>query len=437
MILQPDGQVEGIADHAAKVAKVGKHERSPPAMKEIGTKSSPPGSFKKIPGSVSFENVRRLTPDEDELHHKAAFVEDSKDSGTNILVERWVLKQSRWLGHWRWRWLVLTPVHLRFYGMEHGNSVGAPPTEEFEVRTVRGVSVLADGEIEPVVQRATPLSCVLLLEKPEPHHSIVKVRIDARSVLLAVTSSGSSMAPAGMLATSIVNASIATRTNNAAYRTPGTRFAFEPRGLVTLRDRYAIGGEIGRGHFGTVFSARCLQSGRAVAIKKVPLIGRGTMPGRNPVRARVHAEVEILLEVRSPYIVELLNYVEEGPCMGCLVMELLPGGDLYTQVVERYWPNSEERTGDDGAETGDKSRRASQPQPCGYSERDVVSIMRMALRAQPGCERTSTPSFCEIRLGIRACRHSPRDARALLDSRHPRAQWGWRPCTISRFAIAT
>ena len=55
------------------------------------------------------------------------------------------------------------------------------------------------------------------------------------------------------------------------------------------------------------FRARCLQSGRAVAVKKVPLTGRETTQHANPVRERVRTEVSVLREVRSPHVVELLD----------------------------------------------------------------------------------------------------------------------------------
>ena len=60
--------------------------------------------------------------------------------------------------------------------------------------------------------------------------------------------------------------------------------------------------------------------------------------------------------VRHPHVVALLNYHESG-LQAHLVMELLPGGDLYSQVVQRY--------------CGDRAT--------GYSESDVREILRMAL----------------------------------------------------------
>ena len=36
--------------------------------------------------------------------------------------------------------------------------------------------------------------------------------------------------------------------------------------------------------------------------------------------------------MRHPHVVRLLDYVEEGRSVAYLVMELLPGGDLYSQA---------------------------------------------------------------------------------------------------------
>ena len=150
-------------------------------------------------------------------------------------------------------------------------------------------------------------------------------------------------------------------TGIARYLSPGARHAFEPPGLLTqaLRCRYAIGEEL-CGTYGAVTRGRCLQSGREVALKRLSLeppkgwLGRSE--GSNAMRQLLRDEVSILRELReaSPHVVQLLDYVEEAHC-GCLVLELLPSGDLFTQVAERY-------------------RRQG-----GYSEHDARQLLRMAL----------------------------------------------------------
>jgi hypothetical protein len=359
--------------------------------------------------AVSFENVRTLTPEEEELAN--ALIDAGVDCEL-VLHEGWVLKQSRWLGRWRRRWLVLTARQLRFYEQPCGGTA----TEVIQTHQLRGVRVLADTDEAP----ATPFSCMGGAEvvPQRSHFSIVQVRTDGGRLLLlgpAPERHGLERTlAANELATAVVNASCAARTMLPQYLVPGdTVFVFEARGLVSLRDRYSVGSEIGRGRHGTVFAGRCLQTGRAVAIKKMPLQGRATTPGKNPVREKVREEVDILREVRSPYVVELLNYIEEGIGTGCLVMELLPGtcpqrcpslaarkrhpgrmeaeattvaalcadvrhmatrvrvphlragGDLYSQVVRRF------------CNADGQPRR--KPSRLGYSERDVREIMRMVL----------------------------------------------------------
>lgn len=325
---------------------------------------------KRIRSSVSFDNIRTLTPDEDELE-AAAFFDQASTSSHCVLYEGWVFKHSRWLGRWRKRWACLTPSHLQFFCTEQGYTYGEQPTEELEVPSISSCRLLdTHFEIAATVGRATPLSCVVANEMPEESHVVVHVRTKSSRDLyldagpLHQASVLERKMVGGELASVILNASLAARTNRSEYLLPKQVFVFEEPRLVSLRDRYSIGREIGRGRYGAVFSGRCLQTGRAVAIKKVRLVGAGTTMGRNPVREAVHEEVAILREVRSRHVVALLDYLEEGVGTGCLVMELLPGGDLYTQVAQRYWPPA------DGTEAAT---------PYGYAEGDVREILLLAL----------------------------------------------------------
>ena len=225
-------------------------------------------------------------------------------SGTHSFVPRlgqlWVLKQSRWLGRWRWRWLVVTPARVRSYAVERGHESGSTPTESYEVsREVLGARILNEGEISSAT--STPLSCVSLAAppavQPGTDHVIVQVRLSAGRALL-VACEGTRAA--GALTTAVVNVLSAARSGHAHYLTVGAHHAFEPRGLVAepLRSRYLVGAEIGRGTYGTVFRGRCLQSGRAVALKRLSLRPPKGWSGRgeNPVRGLVRLEVAILRE---------------------------------------------------------------------------------------------------------------------------------------------
>jgi len=270
--------------------------------------------------------------------------------GERVVHELWCSKQSRWLRHWRRRWLVLTPTRLLSFESERGYLLDNDPTEQLDLRDVSHASLLDSTELD---EAGVP---------PEVRPAaIVQLKLSDRAVLVDAAPDATTQVEKGLigseLVTFVVNAFCAARTNLNEYTLPGCMHAFEPRGLVALRDRYTMGQEIGRGAFGVVCRGRCLQSGRLVAIKHVSLL---------LARERVRAEVEIMREVRHPHVVRLLNYIEGGRGSGYLVMELLPGGDLYTQVVQRF------HGGGHGAGCGGQT-------PEGYSEGDVREIVRMAL----------------------------------------------------------
>ena len=95
-----------------------------------------------------------------------------------VLYEGWVLKQSRWLGLWRWRWVVVTPAKLCSFRAERGHENSDPPTEERAVRhELLGARIL-EGHEAPT-GGATPLSCVLVAHPgalaPPPSHAGVQV----------------------------------------------------------------------------------------------------------------------------------------------------------------------------------------------------------------------------------------------------------------------
>ena len=301
-----------------------------------------------------------------------------KVNGERVLYECWAYKRSRWLGQWRLRWMVLTPSKLLSYPTERGYGLGEQPTEVHAVPSFRSASPIQLLDLLEGEAPAAPLTCLVpaaasrlpddqLVASTAAGLSAVSVRLvgSGRQLLLSLVCTNEDERPKERRSAAVefatVNAFCAIRTGFQQYLLPGTMHAFEARGLVALRDRFAVEDEIGRGAFGVVYRGRCLQSGRAVAIKKVSLLPprgwRGA--GANPVREMLLEEVSILRSVRSPHVVSLLNYVEDGCGHGCLVMELLPGGNLYTQVLERY---SRQRTGVDG-----------------YSERELRDIMRMAL----------------------------------------------------------
>src|SRR5580704_2145970 len=93
--------------------------------------------------------------------------------------------------------------------------------------------------------------------------------------------------------------------------------------LTEALPNYEIGGELGRGAFGVVWSGRHRQLGREVAIKEL-----GPIFGADPsVRRRFASEARLLGSLDHPHIVPIFDYVEwDGLCV--LVMEHLSGGSV-------------------------------------------------------------------------------------------------------------
>jgi serine/threonine protein kinase len=156
-------------------------------------------------------------------------------------------------------------------------------------------------------------------------------------------------------ATEVVNARLLLQTSNRAYSAPGLH-AFEPSN-VRFEERYCSGKVIGAGAFSTVHSATCLQTGRLVAVKRVAKLRLSSREAE-----RLHSEVTILRKCRHPHVVALINHFET-PATTYLVMELLPGGDIFEQVIRRF------------------GRATDETDESGYTEGDACDIMRMALSA--------------------------------------------------------
>ncbi|HUO48972.1 MAG TPA: serine/threonine-protein kinase [Acidimicrobiales bacterium] len=92
--------------------------------------------------------------------------------------------------------------------------------------------------------------------------------------------------------------------------------------------QYEIGGELGRGGWGVVLAGRHRQLGRDVAIKQLPR----AFAADESIRARFGVEARLLASLDHPHIVPVFDYVErDGLCL--LVMELLPGGTVWSQFT--------------------------------------------------------------------------------------------------------
>jgi serine/threonine protein kinase len=89
-------------------------------------------------------------------------------------------------------------------------------------------------------------------------------------------------------------------------------------------DRFAVERSLGAGGMGAVYLAFDRRLGRRVALK-VPHAGTG--PLRWPERARILREAQALAQVRSAYVVELLD-VHLDADLACLVMRPIGGASL-------------------------------------------------------------------------------------------------------------
>ena len=232
--------------------------------------------------------------------------EDASCCHERVLHECWSLKQSRVMRHWRRRWVVLTPTKLLSFRTERGYLHGEKSTDSFD--DIRGARLLdAEEMCKLVAGGSTPLSCftdtpafrgaaeALPLWKLQ-QCSIVQVRLGSGGHfvhLVVAPDEGASRARqlASELVTAAVNGACAAQSGLPEYSLPGVVHAFEPPGLVTLRCRYSLGRTLGRGSFGMVYQGASLQTGRAVAVKRVSLLF---------VRDQVRTEAEILREVRPP-----------------------------------------------------------------------------------------------------------------------------------------
>ena len=120
--------------------------------------------------------------------------------------------------------------------------------------------------------------------------------------------------------------------------------------------------------------------------------------------------------MRSPHVVALLSYLEGGDSTGCLVMELLPGGDLYSQVLERYGHNQET----DGYSERDGKGAAGSTTPAGVPPH----ILRPPTRSSLALTSLALTSLALTSLSLTSpCTHLPCMAR-------------WSVCAILRMALA-
>ena len=105
-----------------------------------------------------------------------------------IMYEGWTLKQSRWIGQWRRRWLVLTPSRLVFFSSERGYRHNELPTEAHHVSGIHRARTLTDDAEIATAAGAAPLACMMPGSRSslDLGHVIVQLATAERSLLLLV-----------------------------------------------------------------------------------------------------------------------------------------------------------------------------------------------------------------------------------------------------------
>jgi len=99
--------------------------------------------------------------------------------------------------------------------------------------------------------------------------------------------------------------------------------------IMAMEDKYEIGAQIGQGSFASVFKGRNNFTGDEVAIKVV---------NKKNIKAKelelLTREVKIMTKLRHPNIVRLYDLFD-GPSKLYIVLELVPGGELFDQIVNK------------------------------------------------------------------------------------------------------
>jgi calcium/calmodulin-dependent protein kinase I len=96
-----------------------------------------------------------------------------------------------------------------------------------------------------------------------------------------------------------------------------------------IKETYKIEATIGKGSFATVKKAKHRQTGERFAVK---VLSKKKMSEEDKIA--MHTEIEILKQVDHPNIVKLIDVFEDERHL-CLVMELMQGGELFDQILDK------------------------------------------------------------------------------------------------------
>ena len=109
-------------------------------------------------------------------------------------------------------------------------------------------------------------------------------------------------------------------------------------GFRNIKETYKIEGTIGRGSFATVKKAKNRASGLRFAVK---VLSKKKMNDED--KASTKTEIDILKQMDHPNVVKLVDVFEDERHW-CLVMELMEGGELFDQILEKeYFSEAEAR----------------------------------------------------------------------------------------------
>lgn len=122
--------------------------------------------------------------------------------------------------------------------------------------------------------------------------------------------------------------------------TPGPAPASEPEPepsddsdivKVGLEEYYDVGEEIGRGGFSIVLAGTNKETGQKVAIKCIQL----SMQSDDDATTALKREIHIMRKVNHPNILKLYDVFLENDDNFCLVMEYVPGKELFERIISR------------------------------------------------------------------------------------------------------
>jgi len=116
---------------------------------------------------------------------------------------------------------------------------------------------------------------------------------------------------------------------NGASPTPATTPAAADGKAEKLEDKYEIGKELGRGGFSIVKKGKNKKTGDEVAIK---CINKKNL--KKDELQLLTREINIMQKLRHKSIIQLID-IFETPSELFLVLELVSGGELFDQIVER------------------------------------------------------------------------------------------------------